>query len=51
MSVYTLVKFSPKHLDTHDGEDEPKHKTHKQHVENGRDGVHESIDHYLSENN
>lgn len=43
----TLVKFSTKHLYAHDGKDKPEDKTHQQYIENGRDGIHEGIYHYL----
>ena len=41
--VDTLVELPPEELDAHDGEDEPEHEAHQQHVEDGGDGVHESV--------
>ena len=45
--VDTLVELPPEELDAHDGEDEPEDQTHQEHVENGRDGIHQGIHHNL----
>ena len=45
--VDTLVELPPEKLDAHDGEDEPEDQTHQEHVENGRDGIHQGIHHNL----
>jgi hypothetical protein len=45
--VDTLVELAPEELDPHDGEDEPEHEAHQQHVEDGGDGVHQRIHHNL----
>ena len=45
--VQAFVELSSKELDPHDGEDEPEHKAHQQHVEDGRDGVHQGVHHDL----
>jgi len=45
--VNTLVELAPEELDPHDGEDEPEHEAHQQHVEDGGDGVHQRIHHNL----
>ena len=41
--IEALVELAPEELDAHDGEDEPEHEAHQQHVEDGGDGVHESV--------
>lgn len=45
--INTLVKLSPKHLHANDGENKPEDEAHKQHIEDGRDGIHKCIHHNL----
>ena len=45
--VQTFVELSAEELDAHDGEDEPEHQADQQHVEDGGNGVHQSIHHNL----
>ena len=45
--VDTFVELPTEELDAHDGEDEPEDETHEEHVEDGGDGVHQSIDNNL----
>ena len=45
--INTFVELATKELDSHDGENEPEHKTHQQYIENRGNGVHQSIDHNL----
>lgn len=45
--VNAVVELAHKQLYPHDGEDEPKDKTDKQDVENGRNGLHEGVHHHL----
>ena len=49
--VDALVELAPEELDTHDGEDEPEDETHEEHVEDGGNGVHQSVDNNLNEVN
>lgn len=44
---FYLEVLSSEELHTHDGEDEPEDKTHQQHVEDGRDGLHQRVHHNL----
>ena len=41
--VDALVELSAEELHAHDGEDEPEHEAHQQHVEDGGDGEHEGV--------
>lgn len=43
--VHALEELTAEELDTHYGEDEPEDQAHQQHIEDGWDGVHESVDH------
>ena len=45
--IHAFVELATKELNTHDGEYEPEHKTHQQHIENRGNSVHQSIDHNL----
>ena len=45
--VLTFVELATKKLNTGNTEDEPEDKTNQQHVEDGRDGVHQGIHHNL----
>lgn len=47
VAVDAAVELSRKHLDPHDGEDEPEDEAHQQHVEDGRDGLDEGVDYNL----
>ena len=42
--VDALEELSAEELDPHDGEYEPEDEAHEQHVEDGRDGVHQGVD-------
>ena len=46
MSSY-LVVFSGKHLNSHDGKDEPQDEADQQHVENAGYGLDEGVHHHL----
>ena len=41
------IKSATKKLNTHDRKYQPKHQTHQQHVDNGRNGIHQGIDNDL----
>ena len=41
--VHALVELAAEELDAHDGKDQPEHEAHQEHVEDGRDGVHQGI--------
>ena len=43
VGITHLEVFSSKELDAHDGEDEPEDETDKEHIEDTRDGLDESI--------
>ena len=45
--VDALEELAAEELDAHDGEDEPEDEAHEQHVEDGRDGVHQGVHHDL----
>ena len=45
--VYTFVELPTEELDTHDGEHEPEHQADQQHVQDGGNGEHESVDNNL----
>ena len=45
--VETLEELPSEKLDAHDGEHEPEHQADQQHVQDGRDGEHESVDNNL----
>jgi hypothetical protein len=42
-----LVVFAGEELNSHDGEYEPEDEAHQQHVEDGGDGLHQSVHHHL----
>ena len=42
--VDALEEFPAEELDPHDGEYEPEDEAHEEHVEDGRDGVHQGVD-------
>lgn len=44
-----LIVLSGKHLDPHDGKDQPKDETNHEHVEDTGNSLNQSIDHNLSE--
>ena len=46
--VQAFVELSSKELDPHDGEDEPEHQADQQHIEDGGNGVHQSVHHNLA---
>ena len=46
--VQTFVELSAEELDAHNGEDEPEHQADQQHVEDGRNGVHQGVHHNLA---
>lgn len=39
IAVLTLIKLSPKQIDSHDTEDEPKYEADQQHIEDGGNGL------------
>ena len=45
--VDTFVKFAAKKLNPHNWKDEPEDKTDEKDVENGRNGVHQSVNYNL----
>ena len=45
--VNALEELATKELDAHDGEYEPEDETDEQHIDDGRDGVHQCVDHNL----
>lgn len=45
--VQAFVEFATEKLDAHDGENKPEHQAHQQHVEDGRDCVHQCVHHDL----
>lgn len=47
--VDALEELAAEELDAHDGEDEPEDEAHEQHVEDGRNGVHQRVHHDLEE--
>ena len=47
IDVDTFVESTAEQLDAHDGEDQPKHQTDQQNVENGRNGSDQGIDDHL----
>jgi len=42
-----LVILSSKHLDSHDGKNQPENQTNQEHIENTWDGLNQCIDHNL----
>ena len=47
--VDTLIEFAAEQLDAQNGEEQPEDETHQQHVEDGRNGEHQSVDHNLQD--
>ena len=47
--VDTLIEFATKQLDAQNGEKEPEDEAHEQHVEDGRNGKHQSVHHDLQQ--
>ena len=47
--VHAFVEFPAKELDAHDGEDQPEDQADQEHVEDGRDGVHQGVHHDLEQ--
>lgn len=45
LGVNALEELTAEELNAHYGEDEPKDQTHQQHIEDGRNGVHECVHH------
>ena len=48
VGVDALEELAAEELDAHDGEDEPEHQAHQQHIEDGGDGVHQGVHHNLA---
>ena len=48
VGVDALEELAAEELDAHDGEDEPEDETHEEHVEDGGNGVHQSVDNNLN---
>lgn len=46
--IDALVKFAAEELNAQNGKDQPEYQTDEQHVENGRNGEHQSVDDNLS---
>lgn len=42
-----LVIFATEEIDAHDGKDEPEDETHKEHIDDGRNGSHQGVHHNL----
>ena len=47
LNVHALVEFSSKELHAHYAEDEPENQTNQHHMEDGRYGLDEGVNHHL----
>lgn len=45
--IDAFVEPASEELNPHDGKDQPEYQAHQEHVENGRDSVHQGIDNNL----
>ena len=47
IQIDALVESAHEGVDTDDGKDQPKDQAHQQHIKDGGEGTHQSIDHHL----